>query len=101
MLFVDNGDGYLAILLNSFVHFVMYGYYLIVLTTGQTPPWKRLVTVLQQTQFIIMMTQVCTQTHPSSCSHLAAHAFVIYYAAVGASVVITNMELLFDRDRTC
>jgi hypothetical protein len=41
----DNGDGYLAIVLNSVVHFVMYLYYLIVAVSSYTPPWKRCVVV--------------------------------------------------------
>ena len=35
----------------------MYSYYLIVAVTGQTPAWKRYVTHLQMTQFVIMMSQ--------------------------------------------
>ena len=37
----DNGDGYLAIILNSVVHFVMYLYYLIVAVSNYIPPWKQ------------------------------------------------------------
>ena len=55
--FADNGDGYLAIILNSCVHFVMYSYYLIVAVTGRTPAWKRYVTHLQMAQFVVMMSQ--------------------------------------------
>eukprot|EP01102_Stenamoeba_stenopodia_P007747 TRINITY_DN2182_c0_g1_i1.p1 TRINITY_DN2182_c0_g1~~TRINITY_DN2182_c0_g1_i1.p1 ORF type:complete len:333 (-),score=44.23 TRINITY_DN2182_c0_g1_i1:23-1021(-) len=51
-----DGDIYLTIILNSFVHLVMYYYYLLT-SLGIRPWWKMYVTVLQMVQFIIMNIQ--------------------------------------------
>lgn len=48
-----DGDIYLTIILNSFVHLVMYSYYF--LSTLSIPvPWKNYVTLLQMAQFLVM-----------------------------------------------
>lgn len=52
-----DGDVYLTIVLNSFVHFVMYFYYFLspwFKAAKYTPWWKFLITQLQLVQFFIM-----------------------------------------------
>lgn len=51
-----DGDAYLTVLLNSFVHVIMYFYYLIT-SVGISVWWKPLLTYIQITQFIVMITQ--------------------------------------------
>lgn len=59
-LIAYNGDGFLAVILNSFVHLVMYSYYgLIAAFPGYSPPWKCWVTRLQMIQFCCMIGQGC------------------------------------------
>jgi len=51
-----DGDVYLTIVLNSFVHLVMYSYYFFT-TFGISVPWKNYITILQMVQFLIMNAQ--------------------------------------------
>jgi len=50
------GDIYLTVVLNSFVHLVMYSYYFLS-TLGYSAWWKNYITLLQMGQFIIMNIQ--------------------------------------------
>lgn len=59
-----DGDVYLTIVLNGFIHTVMYTYYFICMhtkdpKTGKSLPiwWKSSLTLMQLTQFVTMMTQ--------------------------------------------
>jgi GNS1/SUR4 family len=59
-----DGDIYLTIALNGFIHTVMYTYYFVCMhtkvpETGKSLPiwWKSSLTLLQLTQFVTMMTQ--------------------------------------------
>jgi len=50
------GDAYFGSLLNSFIHVVMYSYYL--LSALKLPcPWKKYVTMMQLTQFAVIFVQ--------------------------------------------
>jgi len=51
-----DGDIYLTIVLNSFVHLVMYSYYLLATLSIQVP-WKNYITLLQMGQFLLMNAQ--------------------------------------------
>lgn len=51
-----NGDGYLPILLNALVHFLMYSHYL-ASAIGLATPWKPWLTSLQLTQFVLIASQ--------------------------------------------
>jgi len=51
-----DGDIYLTIVLNSFVHLVMYSYYFLT-TIGYNAWWKNYITLLQMGQFILMNVQ--------------------------------------------
>jgi len=51
-----SGDMYLPILLNAFVHVLMYGHYLVA-ALGLPTPWKPWLTSIQLTQFITIATQ--------------------------------------------
>jgi len=51
-----DGDIYLTIVLNSFVHLVMYSYYFLS-TLGYSAWWKNYITLLQMGQFILMNAQ--------------------------------------------
>lgn len=59
------GDAYFGALLNSFIHVVMYGYYL--LTALKLPcPWKKYVTILQLSQFSVIFVQGWTAIYLGS-----------------------------------
>jgi len=51
-----DGDIYLTIVLNSFVHLVMYSYYFLS-TLGYNAWWKNYITLLQMGQFLVMNLQ--------------------------------------------
>jgi len=51
-----DGDIYLTVVLNSFVHLVMYSYYFLS-TLGYNAWWKNYITLLQMGQFLIMNVQ--------------------------------------------
>jgi elongation of very long chain fatty acids protein 4 len=51
-----DGDVYLTIVLNSFVHLVMYSYYFLA-TLGYSAWWKNYITLLQMGQFLLMNAQ--------------------------------------------
>lgn len=70
------GDVYLTIVLNGFIHTVMYTYYFICMhtrdpATGKSLPiwWKSSLTMMQLIQFVTMMTQsTYLMTHSSTCT---------------------------------
>jgi elongation of very long chain fatty acids protein 4 len=49
-----NGDSYVPCLVNSFVHTIMYSYYLLT-TLGLRCPWKRWLTTVQLAQFAFLL----------------------------------------------
>jgi len=51
-----DGDVYLTIVLNAFVHLMMYSYYFLS-TLGYNAWWKNYITLLQMAQFIVMNVQ--------------------------------------------
>jgi len=51
-----DGDIYLTVVLNSFVHLVMYSYYFLA-TLGYSAWWKNYITLLQMGQFLMMNAQ--------------------------------------------
>merc|ERR1719394_654375 len=52
-----DGDIYLTIALNGFIHFVMYTYYFIKVHPGAKVWWKEALTSCQLIQFVCMMSQ--------------------------------------------
>jgi len=52
-----DGDIFFTILLNGFIHFVMYTYYFVASHPGATIWWKQYVTTFQLIQFVLMMSQ--------------------------------------------
>jgi len=72
-----DGDVYLTILLNGFIHTVMYTYYFICMhtkvpETGKNLPiwWKSSLTMMQMIQFVTMMSQaIYLLTHESCDGH--------------------------------
>lgn len=70
-----DGDVYLTIVLNGFIHTVMYTYYFICMhtkvpETGKNLPiwWKSSLTLMQLTQFVTMMSQaIYLLTHKEQC----------------------------------
>jgi elongation of very long chain fatty acids protein 4 len=74
-----DGDVYLTILLNGFIHTVMYTYYFICMhtkvpETGKSLPiwWKSSLTMMQMIQFISMMSQAI---YLLTNSHCIGHSF--------------------------
>ena len=79
-----DGDVFVTILLNGFIHSVMYTYYFICMhnkipETGKSIPiwWKSSLTLLQLVQFVTMMSQgtylLCTQCNQTSLRGVAAY----------------------------
>lgn len=83
-----DGDIYLTIVLNGFIHTVMYTYYFICMhtkdpKTGKSLPiwWKSSLTLMQLFQFVTMMSQgtylLCTQCKQTSLRVVAAYVAYI------------------------
>jgi GNS1/SUR4 family len=79
-----DGDIYLTILLNGFIHTVMYTYYFICMhtkdpVTGKSLPiwWKSSLTMMQMIQFTMMMTQACILLY-QQCSSISMRVTAIY-----------------------
>lgn len=90
-----DGDVYLTILLNGFIHTVMYTYYFICMhtkdpKTGKSLPiwWKSSLTSLQLLQFTIMMSQA-TYLVFSNCDKLPIRVVIVYF------VYILSLFILF------
>ncbi len=76
------GDIYLTIVLNCFVHVVMYNYYLFkALMPEWNPWWKKHITNLQMLQFLCMNAQaIYLLANPSTCAFPAkVTAFYLVY----------------------
>jgi|UniRef100_A0A7S2E8Q4 hypothetical protein len=82
-----DGDIYLTILLNGFIHTVMYTYYFICMhtkdpKTGKSLPiwWKSSLTMMQMVQFVTMMSQASylLATGCQSTSHNVVIAYLVY-----------------------
>jgi elongation of very long chain fatty acids protein 4 len=82
-----DGDIYLTIVLNGFIHTVMYTYYFICMhtkvpETGKSLPiwWKSSLTMMQMIQFVTMMSQasylLCTQCEKTSLR--VVFAYLVY-----------------------
>lgn len=79
-----DGDIYLTILLNGFIHTVMYTYYFICMhtkvpETGKSLPiwWKSSLTMMQMIQFITMMSQG-TYLVMTECKSTSLKVVVVY-----------------------
>merc|ERR1712232_1242515 len=92
-----DGDVYLTILLNGFIHTVMYTYYFICMHTkdpGTNPPksvpiwWKSSLTMMQMIQFVTMVTQA-TILIVGQCSTLNFRVTALY------GVYIFSLLILF------
>lgn len=91
-----DGDIYLTILLNGFIHTVMYTYYFICMHTkipGANPPksvpiwWKSSLTMMQMIQFVTMMTQA-TILIVGQCSTLNFRVTALYGAYIFSLLIL-------------
>jgi len=80
-----DGEVYLSIVLNGFIHTVMYTYYLICMHTkvpgtGKSLPiwWKPSLTSMQMIQFILMTSQA-SYVLLSDCREISARIYCIYF----------------------
>ncbi|CAB9500829.1 of very long chain fatty acids protein [Seminavis robusta] len=82
-----DGDIFLTVALNGFIHTVMYTYYFICMhtkdpKTGKSLPiwWKSSLTMLQLVQFVTMMSQGCylLATGCESCNRRVTASYVVY-----------------------
>jgi len=83
--FACGGDAYFGAMVNSFVHIIMYGYYL--MSVVEIPcPWKKYITQVQLVQFVL-------------CFGSALYCLIIgtypFYLCVLQIYVMTNMLVLF------
>jgi len=90
-----DGDIYLTILLNGFIHTVMYTYYFICMhtkdpKTGKSLPiwWKSSLTMMQMIQFVTMMSQA-TYLMIGQCEEVSIRVTSIYL------IYIFSLLLLF------
>jgi len=84
-----DGDVFLTIFLNSFIHTIMYTYYFICMHTKDTKTgkhlpiwWKSSLTMLQMIQFMTMMVQATAQylfSGECTAHNSAVTAFYFYY----------------------
>ncbi len=84
-----DGDVYLTIVLNGFIHTIMYTYYFVSLHTKEIP-WKSLLTSSQLVQFVIMNAQAL-YILGSDCKHFPTNVTVSYF------VYIVSLILLFSK----
>lgn len=84
-----DGDVYLTIVLNGFIHTVMYTYYFICMhtrdpKTGKSLPiwWKSSLTLLQLIQFVTMMTQAIYLLTHSKCSGHSYRITATYFVYI-------------------
>jgi hypothetical protein len=89
-----DGDIYLTILLNGFIHTVMYTYYFICMhtkvpETGRSLPiwWKSSLTMMQMIQFVIMMSQA-TYLLLSQCKKTSLRVVVAYFLYILTLLVL-------------
>lgn len=89
-----DGDIYLTILLNGFIHTVMYTYYFICMhtkvpETGRSLPiwWKSSLTMMQMIQFVIMMSQA-TYLLLSRCKKTSLRVVVAYFVYIFSLLVL-------------
>jgi len=92
-----DGDIYLTIVLNGFIHTVMYTYYFICMhtkdpKTGKSLPiwWKSSLTMMQLIQFICMMTQ-SSSLKLGACKHVGQRIVIVYL------VYILSLFVLFGQ----
>jgi len=89
-----DGDVFLTILLNGFIHTVMYTYYFICMHTkmpdGKSLPiwWKSSLTLFQLIQFVCMMSQA-TYLLWNGCESISARITFVYF------VYIMSLFMLF------
>ncbi len=83
-----DGDVYLTILLNGFIHTVMYTYYFICMhtkdkKTGKSLPiwWKSSLTSFQLLQFTLMMSQA-TYLVFKGCDQLSLRVTIVYFVYI-------------------
>ena len=90
-----DGDIYLTILLNGFIHTVMYTYYFICMhtkvpETGKSLPiwWKSSLTMMQMIQFMCMMSQA-TFLLVTQCKNTSLRVVIAYF------IYILSLFVLF------
>jgi len=83
-----NGDMYLPILLNAFVHVLMYSHYL-VSAIGLPTPWKPYLTSMQLVQFCLIAVQSAVSLHHGS------RCGAPYFAKVIMVTYMMSMLVLF------
>ena len=74
-----DGDVYLTIILNGFIHTIMYTYYFVSLHTKEIP-WKSALTMSQMIQFVLMNAQAgyLMFTSCTSFPSRITYAYLIY-----------------------
>lgn len=85
-----DGDVYLTVCLNGFIHTVMYTYYFICMhtkdpKTGKNLPiwWKSSLTFMQLIQFVTMMSQATyLMLHPKECHGVSYRIVIVYFVYI-------------------
>lgn len=85
-----DGDVYLTVCLNGFIHTVMYTYYFICMhtkdpKTGKNLPiwWKSSLTFMQLIQFVTMMSQATyLMLHPKECNGVSYRIVIVYFVYI-------------------
>ena len=87
-----DADGFLAVTLNSFVHTIMYLYYLISMHIPKDKDkgkgtkykiwWKKYLTMIQMIQFILMVTQASLILFVHKCDQIPRRTVQLYLAYI-------------------
>jgi len=78
IFFGPGGDGYFTASLNSFIHVIMYSYYLFT-SLGIQVPWKSYITKSQMFQFVLMLCQATyTITFPTKYPIFLGQILFVY-----------------------
>jgi elongation of very long chain fatty acids protein 4 len=85
--FEFNGDMYLPILLNAFVHVLMYSHYL-VSALGLSTPWKPYLTSMQLMQFVTIATQSAMGLSRGDACGAPYFAKILMVAYMGSMLVL-------------
>jgi len=78
--FAPGGDGYFTAALNSFIHVVMYSYYLLS-SFGISVPWKKYITIGQMTQFVLLFLEAAYMAYypvPGGYHVYLAYLLLVY-----------------------
>jgi len=100
-LFCEATGPWLIISLNTFVHIVMYYYYMLVTLDVKDIPWKNSLTDIQLTQFVLDITMLCVYIYWDLVSErpVGSHCNGNIVGAMLGVIIIGSFFIMFFRLR--